>query len=67
MNISGLAESFETMNQPEPTWPWHSLTAYFLDKDVKSWHKNDLSFKLVELKFGIDIFDSLETMHFLAT
>ena len=56
MTILGLTESFETMNQPGPTRPWRSLTAYFLeslkDRDVKFWHNlhSSLQFVLSKLR-----------------
>ena len=37
MTIFGLAQSFKTMNRPDPTRPYRSLTANFL-KTIKDRH-----------------------------
>ena len=56
---------------PNLARPWYSLTAYFSesmkDRDVKFGHNFDSGLTIMLLKFGIDIFDSLETMRFSAT
>ena len=65
MTILGLAESFKTMN---PAQSKRFLTAYFSktmkDKNVKSWHSLHSSLEFMLSKFGINIFDSLETTGF---
>ena len=61
MTILGLAESFKTLNRPDPARPWRFLTAYFSesikDMDVKFWHNLHSSLKFVISKFEVDIFD----------
>ena len=51
MIILELAESFKTMNGPDPTWQWRYLTAYFSvsieDRDVKFWHNLNLGLRFV--------------------
>ena len=54
MTISTLAESFKTMNWPDPARPQRSLTAYLSE----SVYDRFLS------KFGNDIIYSFETMTF---
>ena len=69
MTILELAESFETMNLSHPTRSDRDalLKAYFSEsikyREIKFRH--NLYFKL--LKFGIDIFDSLQATHLSAT
>ena len=69
MTILWLAESFKTMNWPDPTvTPFDGL---FLGKykyrESKFWRNLHLSLQFVILKFEIDICDSLETMRFSKT
>ena len=49
-----------------PACLWRSLTAHIWEgiknRDVKFWHNLDSNLKIMLSKFGIDIFDSLETM-----
>ena len=53
--------------RPNTTQPWRSLAIYFSkttwDKDVQFWNNRDSSLKIVLLKFGIHVFDSLKTMY----
>ena len=71
MTILGLAESFKTIIRPDPARTWRSLTAYFSesikDREVKFVLNLHSNLEFVLSKFGIDIFDSLETMRFSET
>ena len=74
MTISKLAESFKTMNRPDPAGSGLTVTLFeglCLRKQkrrgVKFWYNLHLSLQFVLLKFGNNIFDNLETMRFLAT
>ena len=62
MTILRLVESLKTMNRPDPTQYWRTLTAYFLesvkDRDVKFVNNIYSSLQFMLLKFGIDICDS---------
>ena len=70
MTILRIAESFKTMNWIDPTIKL--FDGLFLGNDIK---KGTLKFcynlhsslQFVFSKFGIDIFDSLETIRFSAT
>ena len=68
MTILGLAESFKTMNPPEPTVT--PLTTYFSEskkyRDEKFCHKLHSNLQFVLMNFGIDILASLQTVHFSA-
>ena len=59
MTILELAESFETMNRPDP----ESIK----NMDVQFGHNLYSSLQFVLSKFWIDIFDNLETICFSAT
>ena len=67
ITILGLAESFKTMNRPDSK---RSLTVYFSesiqDSEIKFWHNFYSSLQFVLFKFGILIFDNLETIRFSA-
>ena len=70
MTISGVSESFKSMNRPGPTWP-DLFDGYFMesikDKDVIFLHNLHWSLQFVLSKFVTDTSDSLEAMRFLAT
>ena len=68
MTILRLAESFKTMNRPDPTvtlfdrdvlWQVFDGTESVKDRHVNFQHNLYLSLQFVLLTFGIDIFDSL--------
>ena len=65
MIILGLAESFNTMNWPAPASPDPTVTLFdclFIGK-----YKRKGREILTQLQFEKKIFNSLETMRFLAT
>ena len=59
MTISGLAESLKTMIWPNPTKPWPNVTL------IDGLFLGSRAFVLSKL--AINIFNSLETMHFSET
>ena len=68
MTILGIAESFKTMNLPDPTVTL--FDGLFLGK-YKRWRREILTRICSNIKFvlkiiGTDIFDSLKTMRFSA-
>ena len=64
-----LAESFKTMNRPDSTMTL--LGGLFLGEYVRYepeiWKQSLLKSSICVIKIWIDVFDSLETMRFLAT
>ena len=63
MTILGLAETLKIMNRPDPTATL--FDGIFLEKNIGRGLKFDIM-QCVLSEFGIDIFNSLETMRFLA-
>ena len=62
--------NFLRLTRPDRTRPLRSLAAFIpdsiIDTGVNFWHKVKSSLKIVLSNFGTDIFNSLETMCFLA-
>ena len=59
---------YGTLNKPAQTQLWHYLTApiseSITDKYVKFWHNLESDLEILQLKFEMDIFHSLEIMRF---
>ena len=69
MTILGLAESFKTMNQPDPTRLGQTATLFdgLSQEHYKRLTHSSFMSSFCVIKFRINIFDRLETMRFLAT
>ena len=68
MTIFGLAESFKTVNRHDHDALWRLISQKVYE--METWNFNTIFIQVFQfelLKFGINIFDSLETIGFSAT